>query len=56
VAGLKPEQIVHRLVERKIVASATPYASSYGRLAPGLLNNPNEIERALAEVRALAKA
>ncbi len=56
VAGLKPEQIVHRLVEKKIVASSTPYATSYGRLAPGLLNNPAEIERALAEVQALAKS
>jgi selenocysteine lyase/cysteine desulfurase len=56
VAGLEPEQIVHRLVARKIVASATPYATSYARLAPGLLNNPSELERALAEVQALAKA
>jgi selenocysteine lyase/cysteine desulfurase len=56
VAGLKPDQIVHRLVERRIVASSTPYATSYARLAPGLLNNPNEIERTLAEVQALAKA
>jgi selenocysteine lyase/cysteine desulfurase len=56
VAGLKPEETVHRLLAKKIVASATPYATSYGRLAPGLLNTPAEIDRVLAEVQALAKA
>jgi selenocysteine lyase/cysteine desulfurase len=55
VAGLKPNEIVQRLLQKKIVASSTPYATSYGRLAPGLLNTPAEVDRALAAVQALAK-
>ena len=54
IAGLKPDEIVKRLLEKRIVASATPYATSYGRLAPGLLNTPAEVDRALAEIQAIA--
>jgi isopenicillin-N epimerase len=54
VAGFKPDEIVKRLLEKRIVASATPYATSYGRLAPGLLNTPADVDRALAAVQALA--
>jgi isopenicillin-N epimerase len=54
VAGLTPDEVVQRLLDKHIVASHTPYATSYARLAPGLLNSPAEIERALAEIRALA--
>jgi selenocysteine lyase/cysteine desulfurase len=54
IAGLKPEEIVQRLLAKRIVASATPYATSYGRLAPGLLNTPGEVDRALAEIQTLA--
>jgi hypothetical protein len=42
------------VLQKKIVASSTPYATSYGRLAPGLLNTPAEIERALAAVHKLS--
>jgi selenocysteine lyase/cysteine desulfurase len=54
VAGLEPAAVVKRLHERRIVASTTPYATSYARLAPGLFNSPTEIERALGEIRALS--
>lgn len=53
VAGLEPKAVVARLHQRHIVASTTPYATSYARLAPGLINSPAEIDRALAEIRAL---
>jgi hypothetical protein len=32
----------------------TPYATSYARVAPGLLNSPDEVETALREIRTLA--
>jgi isopenicillin-N epimerase len=54
VAGLEPDQVVRRLRERGIVASVTPYATQYARVAPGLLNSPEEIEtvlRAIAELK-----
>ena len=53
VAGLEPAAVVQRLREKRIVASITPYATSYARLAPGLLNSSQDIERALGEIRAL---
>jgi isopenicillin-N epimerase len=54
VLGAKPDQVVARLLEKRIVATTTPYAKSYARLAPGILNTPSDIDAALREVRALA--
>lgn len=56
VDGLTPQQVVVRLRERKFVASVTPYATSYVRLAPGLLNSPEEVDAVLTEVASLAAA
>jgi len=53
VAGLAPEEVVKRLLARKIVASDTPYAPSYARLTPSLLNTPEEVDRTVAEIAAL---
>jgi len=53
VAGLKPDQVVARLLEKRIVASSTPYATSYARVAPGLLNSPADVELALKEISTL---
>jgi isopenicillin-N epimerase len=54
VAGLAPDAFVKRMLEKKIVASSTPYKTSYARLAPGLINTPEDVETALREIRALA--
>jgi selenocysteine lyase/cysteine desulfurase len=54
VAGLEPKVVVEKLHAKRIVASTTPYRTSYARLAPGLINSPDEVERVLGEVRALA--
>jgi len=54
VEGLKPADAVHRLEERRIIATVTPYVTKYIRIAPGLLNTPEEMEAVLREVRALA--
>jgi len=54
VAGLAPDAVVARLLERRIVATTTPYRPSYARLAPGLMNSPDEVEAILNAVRALA--
>jgi selenocysteine lyase/cysteine desulfurase len=53
VEGLTPEEVVKRLHARKIIASDTPYAPSYARLTPGLLNTPEEVDRTVAQIRAL---
>jgi selenocysteine lyase/cysteine desulfurase len=53
VAGLQPDQIVRRLRERGIVASVTPYATQYARVAPGILNSPAEMETVLKAIDGL---
>jgi selenocysteine lyase/cysteine desulfurase len=54
IAGVSPDQVVAELRRRSIVASVTPYATQYARVAPGLLNTPAEIETVLKEIRTLA--
>ena len=52
VEGLKPGEVVQRLLARNIMASTSPYAITYARLAPSLVNTEEEVERA---VRAVAE-
>ncbi len=54
VAGQTPHQTVSALLERRVIASTTPYRTSYARLAPALFNSIEEIERTLARIRELA--
>jgi selenocysteine lyase/cysteine desulfurase len=54
IEGMKPEAVVARLLARRIIASTAPYAFSCVRLAPSLLNSPEEIETTLREIRALS--
>ena len=56
VAGMAPRQVVEKLRQRNIVGSVTPYATKYVRLAPSLINSPNEIETTLEEIRNLGAA
>lgn len=53
VAGMKAEAVVKRLAEKRIIASVSPYKNSYARVAPSLLNTPEEIETTLRQIRAL---
>lgn len=53
VDGMKPEDVVKQLLAKRIIASTSPYAISYARLAPSLVNTPSEVDQALAAVRAL---
>lgn len=36
-----------------VIASTTPYATSYARLTPGLLNSPAEVDTVLGHIRAM---
>jgi len=54
VKGMKSEEVVKRLLEKRIIASTAPYKVSYARLAPSLLNTTEEIETTLRHIRALA--
>lgn len=54
VNGLRSADVVKHLHKKKIIASTAPYRESYARLAPSLLNSPEEIETALKHIRAMA--
>jgi len=56
VAGMKPEQVVAKLLEKNIIASTSPYRVSYARLSAGLMNDEREVDAALSAVRGLAGA
>jgi isopenicillin-N epimerase len=54
VNGMQPKAVVKKLLQDKIVASTTPYGTSYARLAPSLVNTPDEVDATLRTIRALA--
>ena len=54
VQGLSAATAVGRLAERGVIATVTPYATTYARLAPSILNSPEEVDAAIAAVREIA--
>jgi len=55
VAGLSPQTVVDRLHADNIVATVSPYATPYARLAAGLLNSPEEVDIVLSSVARLGR-
>jgi isopenicillin-N epimerase len=53
IEGMKSDAVVKKLLEKSIIASTAPYKNSYARLAPSLLNTPEEIDTTLKAVRDL---
>lgn len=54
IAGMTQVEVAERLLQKKIIASTTPYAVSYARVAAGVANSEEDIERTLRSVRELA--
>lgn len=54
IKGMQPDEVVKRLLEKRVVASSSPYKVSYARLAPSIVNNEDEVDAALAAVAELA--
>lgn len=54
VKGMEPGKVVQKLLERKIIASTTPYARPYARVAFGIQNTEDEVAKTIAAVRGLA--
>jgi len=54
VKGIKAEEVVKKLLAKGVIASTSPYRNSCARLAPSLLNTPEEIEMTLRYIRALS--
>ncbi|MFD2615415.1 aminotransferase class V-fold PLP-dependent enzyme [Paenibacillus gansuensis] len=53
VKGMDASEVVKRLAEKKIIATAAPYRVSYARFTPGIYNSESDIERALDAVSSL---
>ena len=51
VEGQKAGETVEKLLERKVVASTSPYKDTKARLAPSLVNDEREVEAALRALR-----
>jgi isopenicillin-N epimerase len=51
VKGIKPEQVVKRLLDQRIVASTTPYRVTYARVACSVVNTPKEVDTVLRAIR-----
>ncbi|TXK59630.1 aminotransferase class V-fold PLP-dependent enzyme [Alkalisalibacterium limincola] len=54
VEGVPTREVISQLLERRIVASGSPYANSQPRLAASLVNTPEEVEAAVGAVREIA--
>jgi selenocysteine lyase/cysteine desulfurase len=54
VAGVSPADVVKQLFARNIVASTSPYAVTYARLAPSLVNTADDVERAVRAVHEIS--
>ena len=56
VAGRTPAHVVEALLAKRIVASSSPYAVTYARLAAGVMNTEEEVDRAVAAVGEIAQS
>lgn len=54
IKGLSPPSVVRQLAQQGIVASTTPYSTSYARLTPGVYNTSEEVEAVLRAIRAVS--
>jgi selenocysteine lyase/cysteine desulfurase len=53
VKGYQPKAVVEALAKRNIIASTTPYATTYARLSTSLFNTKAEVDTAVGAVSAL---
>lgn len=54
VEGQSADGVVSLLRDRGVIASTTPYATSYARLTPSIYNTPDEVDAALRAIRDIA--
>jgi isopenicillin-N epimerase len=53
IKGMSTEEAVKKLKEKKVIATASPYKTSWVRFTPGLINSEKEIDKALEVVQSL---
>jgi selenocysteine lyase/cysteine desulfurase len=54
VAGQRPPDFVFKLRDEGVVASSTPYRTSYVRLGPSIATNPDQVDHAVDVIGRLA--
>jgi isopenicillin-N epimerase len=54
VKGMGPVPVVRKLMQKKIVATVTPYSTLYARLSPSLLTSAKDVDATLKAVSELA--
>lgn len=55
VAGVRPDQVVAKLAQKRFRTTTSPYKVSYARVSAGVMNTPEEVDavlRAIGELRA----
>jgi selenocysteine lyase/cysteine desulfurase len=50
IDGLKPDDVMKKLHQKKIISSITPYKTLYNRLTPCVINTEDEVTQCLAAV------
>jgi isopenicillin-N epimerase len=50
VPGMTAKEVVSRLKERRVIATASPYKISFPRFTPGIINMPSDVDKALEAV------
>ena len=53
VKGMRPDAAVRALRAKKVIASSSPYAVQTVRVAPSLVNTPEEVDSTLEAIRSL---
>ncbi len=48
VEGMTSEEVIKKLSTKNIIGSAAPYAVSYARLTPSIVNSEDEVKKAIA--------
>jgi selenocysteine lyase/cysteine desulfurase len=56
VDGMKPDDVVKKLLTKNIIASASPYKTSYVRFTPTILNSEDEVKKCLQEIERIKDA
>ncbi len=56
VEGMKPLEVVKKLLQKNIVASESPYKISYARLTPSIINSEQEVQTCIKELENIKAA
>jgi selenocysteine lyase/cysteine desulfurase len=54
VEGMKPEEVAKKFLERKILASTTPYKEVHARLTPSVINTEEEVKTCIKVLEEIA--